>query len=270
MIPNILTGGTVIFTGRDGAPVTVSKTHKSYAEILRLIQTGDTSEESYDALYELIYPVNRLRKIAESDGTNFTLDDFNVLSCSVNGQKFILPTTLSATILRLYEQKGDLTPFIRFVEKLTKNPDPEVIVQLWDFIQACGLCLDTNGNFLAYKIVRQDFKSIYDGETDNTPGTVVKMKRKHVEKNQDKTCSSGLHFAAWEYLSHYSSSGKIVLVSVSPRDVVSIPSDYQFQKGRACRYKIVREIAFSKELQDVALYEADDSDYCDDSDYFEE
>lgn len=268
MIPNIQTTNTLVFVGNTGHPVTVSTSHKNYEEILRIVNTSEPSTDVYEALQTLVYPVNKLRKIVNYDNSSFFLDSYNVLTCEVNGTSFTLPANLAAAIISLYEKKGDLTPFVRFVEKLSRNPDPSVTNQLWDFITACGLCLDTNGNFLAYKNVREDFKSIHDGITDNTPGTVVKMKRKKVEKDPHTTCASGLHFAAWGYLAHFYAHGaKTVLVSVSPKDVVSIPSDYNNQKGRACRYKIVRETARPEELKDTVLYEEPDSDYDDDIDY---
>lgn len=275
MIPHIQTPNALVITGRTGTPVSVSSAHQNFGQIVDLVKSVSNADEStYDLLDELIYPVVQLKKVAQADDSYFYLDEYNVLSCKVYGKNFVLPTSLGKTILALYNSKGDLTPFVRFVEKLSKNPDPEVITQLWDFISACGLCLDTDGNFLAYKNVRSDFTSIHDSKTDNTPGTVVKMKRKDVEKNANKTCSRGLHFAAWEYLNHFYASGsKTVLVSVSPKDVVSIPSDYNFQKGRACRYKIVREVAQPKELDSIVLFEEkEDSEYTsyyDDSDYYD-
>ena len=46
-------------------------------------------------------------------------------------------------------------------------------------------------------------------------------------------------------MSHYGSNGsgdKIVLVKINPADVVSIPDDYGFAKGRCCRYEVVADI----------------------------
>jgi len=37
-----------------------------------------------------------------------------------------------------------------------------------------------------------------------------------------------------------------VIVKIDPADVVSIPSDYNNQKGRCCKYMVIREV----ELQD--------------------
>jgi hypothetical protein len=54
-----------------------------------------------------------------------------------------------------------------------------------------------------------------------------------------------------------------VIVKINPRDVVSIPTDYNDSKGRACRYEVVDEIdkdkadeAFAKTVQATASREA--------------
>jgi hypothetical protein len=70
----------------------------------------------------------------------------------------------------------------------------------------------------------------------------------------NQTCASGLHFAAWGYLQHYAPGRKTVLLSISPEDVVSIPTDYNNMKGRACRYKVLREVDQPEELKDLHLY----------------
>jgi hypothetical protein len=36
-----------------------------------------------------------------------------------------------------------------------------------------------------------------------------------------------------------------MILKINPRDVVSIPNDYGYSKGRACRYEIVGELGVS-------------------------
>jgi hypothetical protein len=70
------------------------------------------------------------------------------------------------------------------------------------------------------------------------------MERMNVDDDPNHTCSAGLHFCAYSYLSSYGSSGndKVMLVKVNPADVVSIPTDYNNAKARCCRYEVVQEI----------------------------
>jgi hypothetical protein len=81
---------------------------------------------------------------------------------------------------------------------------------------------------------------------DNSPGRVVEMERNQVDDNKDQTCSTGLHFCGMSYLSHFSGE-RTVIVKVNPADVVSIPSDYNGAKGRACRYEVVGELGVEPE-----------------------
>jgi hypothetical protein len=83
---------------------------------------------------------------------------------------------------------------------------------------------------------------------DNSPGKIVEMERNAVDDNMHNTCSTGLHFCSKEYLPHFGNrdSGKkadrVVILKINPRDVVSIPADYNATKGRACRYEVIGEL----------------------------
>ena len=94
---------------------------------------------------------------------------------------------------------------------------------------------------------------------DNSPGTIVEMERYKVDDNKDQTCSTGLHFCGMSYLPHFGGSdSRTVIVKIDPADVVSIPSDYNGAKGRACRYEVIGEMgvdpdkAFDKSVQSNA------------------
>jgi hypothetical protein len=74
--------------------------------------------------------------------------------------------------------------------------------------------------------------------------TVVEMPRNFVNDDQNNTCSDGLHFCSQEYLGHFGGE-RVMILKVNPRDVVSIPNDYNYSKGRASRYEIVGEMGVS-------------------------
>jgi hypothetical protein len=76
---------------------------------------------------------------------------------------------------------------------------------------------------------------------DNSVGRVVEMERNTVDDRAENTCSTGLHFCSQHYLSHFGGARTMIL-KINPRDVVSIPSDYNDSKGRACRYEVVGEL----------------------------
>jgi hypothetical protein len=81
---------------------------------------------------------------------------------------------------------------------------------------------------------------------NNSVGQVVEMERNTVDDDKDRTCSSGLHFCSQSYLAHFGGE-RTVIVKINPRDVVSIPSDYNDAKGRACRYEVIGELGVNPE-----------------------
>lgn len=114
-------------------------------------------------------------------------------------------------------------------------------------MQVNNLPITKDGCFIAFKMVRADYRDIYTGTMDNSPGCVPKMKRADVDPDKDRTCSRGLHFAALEYVrngSYGSSSNgdRLMAVKINPRDVVAIPTDYNNSKGRACQYLVLKEL----------------------------
>jgi hypothetical protein len=92
---------------------------------------------------------------------------------------------------------------------------------------------------------------------DNSVGMIVEMERNRVDDDKNVTCSTGLHFCGMSYLSHFGGA-RTVIVKINPRDVVSIPTDYNEAKGRACRYEVIGELgvnpeeAFTAPVQDNA------------------
>lgn len=153
-------------------------------------------------------------------------------------------------IFRMRDEGFDINPMLRFLDNLLSNPSKRAVDELYGFMQYGKMPVTEDGCFLAYKRVRDDYKSVHDGKTDNSIGTIVQMPRNQVNENSNETCSTGLHFCSFEYLKHFSGA-KIVVLKVNPRDVVSIPNDYNNTKGRACRYEVIGEL--SQEEFDKAL-----------------
>lgn len=153
-----------------------------------------------------------------------------------------LHMTIVDHIFRMKEEGFNITPMLRFLDNLLSNPSKRAVDELYGFLQYGKMPITEDGCFIAYKRVRDDYKSVHDGKTDNTPGVTVQMPRNLVNENSHETCSTGLHFCSHEYLRHFSGA-KIVILKVNPRDVVSIPADYNNTKGRACRYDVVGELS---------------------------
>jgi hypothetical protein len=146
--------------------------------------------------------------------------------------------TVTERIIRMMSEGFDVTPMVLFLENLMENPSNRSIADLYRFLEHNALPITGDGCFLAYKMVNDDFTDARTGEMDNSVGATVEMPRRDVEDNPDVTCSTGLHFCSVDYLSsHWGST--IVILKVNPADVVSIPTDYNNAKGRACKYQVV-------------------------------
>jgi hypothetical protein len=261
-IPHLILPNSVVVTSPDGTPVSIDKSHYNYDEVVTLLTT---SSGTYDQIIDLMQPIREFRRALST--SNFYENGDGLVCIDLDGYPFILPAELQQEVLRINRSNGNLIPLENFVANLAKNPDRKVHAQLYGFISACGLTLTEDGHFLAYKKVRDDFLDIYSGTVDNTPGTSLKpMPRWACDSNPNNTCSSGYHFAAWGYLQHYGASNgtRIVIVKVDPAEVVAIPVDYNNMKGRACTYKVLKEIAVPEELKNTPVYTDDYDDESDD------
>ena len=139
------------------------------------------------------------------------------------------------------------------------NPSKRAVTELYGFLEKNSLPITPDGHFLAYKKVRKDFLDIHSGTMSNAVGTVVEMERNMVDDDQNRTCSTGLHFCSQEYLAHFGDgTSRTVILKINPADVVSIPNDYNNSKGRACRYEVIGELgvdpedAFQAPVQEAA------------------
>lgn len=136
----------------------------------------------------------------------------------------------------------DIQPFMRFLNKVQKNPSVRAQKELYGFLRSGKIPITQSGNILTYKRIRANWKDCHSNTMDNSIGNVVRMKRLSVDNNSNNTCSTGLHVCSYDYLGHFSGD-RIVVCEVHPRDVVSIPSDYQNAKMRCCKYKVIKEVS---------------------------
>jgi hypothetical protein len=155
---------------------------------------------------------------------------------------------LASRMIQMLQDGFTIDPMVLFMHNLMKNPSKRSVDELYGFLEKNSLPITPDGYFLAYKKVRRDFKDIHSGTMDNSPGTVVEMERNAVDDNKDQTCSTGLHFCGLSYLDHFGGNdSRTVIVKIDPADVVSIPSDYNGAKGRACRYEVIGEMGVKAE-----------------------
>ncbi len=175
-----------------------------------------------------------------------------------NGQA--VHNALVDRIYKLIEQDFPFEPMLAFLENTLKNPSQKAVDELYLFLQANALPITEDGCFLAYRRVGADYLSIHpnpDGSRNsNKVGETVNKSRSECDDDRNETCSRGLHFCSIEYLPSYPGEHTMI-VKINPADIVSIPYDYNNQKGRCCKYVVVDEYQPNDDkdvLNDIAVY----------------
>lgn len=135
---------------------------------------------------------------------------------------------------------------LNFLSRVRSNPSQKAVEELYLFLEKAQIPITPDGHFLAYRKVDNDYLSYHanpDGtKNSNKVGDAPEMPRADVDDNRNNTCSRGLHFCSFSYLSSYhGGSGRVMIVRIDPADVISIPSDYSNSKGRCCKYTVVAE-----------------------------
>ena len=209
-------------------PHTISKTHITYQKVVDAIKQGD-----WETVKNIIEP----KKVVLEYGQG---------RVSIKGETLywdgeVFNGTIAVRMINMLQEGFTIEPLVKFMENLLENPSKRSVDELYGFLEKNNLPITPDGHFLAYKRVRDDYKDCHSGTMDNSPGKIVSMPRYKVDDDKDKTCSSGLHFCSEGYLKHFGGA-RTVIVKVNPRDVVSIPNDYNQTKGRACRYEVVGEV----------------------------
>lgn len=259
-------------------PHTVSKNHITYNKLLAAIKAGE-----WETVQDIIEPKQVVLNFGQGN-------------VSVEGDKIFwkgreMHNALTKRMVAMIQEDFPVEPLIAFMENLMDNPSKRAVNELYGFLEKNTLPITSDGCFLAYKKVRQDYFDVHSGTVLNKPAaymtdedtaaleeavgknnevtvavedgvTVVSMERNLVDDDQNRTCSTGLHFCSQDYLRSFGGE-RIVILKINPRDVVSIPNDYNDSKGRCARYEIVDEIdkdkadeAFAKTVQEAAEKEA--------------
>ncbi len=227
-------------------PHTIAKSHITYQKVVDSIKAGD-----WDRVKDIIEPKQVV--------LNYGKGNVSVQGDTLYWKGKPMHNALATRMIAMLQDEFPIEPLVNFMENLMSNPSRQAVNELYGFLEKNSLPITPDGHFLAYKRVREDYKDIHSGTMDNSVGQIVEMERNEVDDNRNQTCSTGLHFCSHSYLAHFSGA-RTVIVKINPRDVVSIPSDYNDAKGRACRYEVVGEVGvnpddsaeFSKPVQSNA------------------
>jgi hypothetical protein len=226
-----------------GKPYSINNAHPNFKKIVAGLKSGLDEDE----LVGLIQ-ADVKQEIAMAGGVEFKED----------GMIFMDGESVSDALIARYrymlENDFPFEGFKLFVWNLAENPSRDSRKDLYSFLEACTLPITEDGHFLAYKKVNFDYTDCHSRTFDNHIGKVVEMPREKVDVNRRETCSTGLHVCSRSYLAHYSGE-RVVVVKVNPKDVVSVPVDYNNAKMRVCRYEVVSELKSEDEdaIQDMAV-----------------
>lgn len=253
----------------DGTSYVVAKDHPNYKQIVAALE-----EKRYDDIPRLA----DLPKVIEEAIQEFTTDypGFRVQDGVIYYKDKPFSYEVSQKVIQMAQNGAPVEPLLRFLEKLRRNPSASAQREALLFFAANNMMIHEDGDFLAYKTVNPNYYDKYTRTVLNKPAhlltdkeiaqlpyttqdgvtvaiengvVVVSMDRADVDDRRENTCSFGLHFAAYDYASrvYFSPWDRIVVLKIDPRDVVSIPYDYQNQKGRCCRYEVIAELPAPKE-----------------------
>jgi hypothetical protein len=216
-------------------PHTISKSHITYNKVLEAIKASD-----WDTVKDIIEP----KKVV----LNYGQGNVSVQGETLYWKGAEMHNALSKRMISMLQDGFPVEPLVKFMENLMSNPSFRAVNELYGFLEKNSLPITPDGCFLAYKKVRNDYMDIHSGTFNNSVGLICEMERNKVDDNQNNTCSSGLHFCSQEYLGSFGSSdSRVMILKISPADVVSIPTDYNNSKGRTCKYTVIGELGVNPE-----------------------
>jgi hypothetical protein len=261
--------GIVLFM--NNKPQKFASSDPKYAAIIAALRLPSDQQEA--AINKALEAADVNRNI-QSKG--FQLNP-NTREVSYHGE--LLPAPLAQKVFSLIEQNLPVTLLEKFWENLKQNPSYNSVRELYDFLSYKELPITEDGCFLAYRGLQDDFYSVSGnlqtkvlqgavnskGQIYNGVGEHIEVQRNCVDDNRENHCSFGVHAGSWDYALNWS-RGKMVVVKINPKDVVSVPSDYNCQKLRCCAYTVVSEV----EVEITSAATDDDGNELEDQSFQEE
>jgi hypothetical protein len=242
----------------DGERHSINAGNGMFSKALEAYKVND-----WDAFIGCVNPTIRLKSLyASYEGIEVKDGNLYVFDEPVH-------STLATRVLSFLEAGLDCVHLFKFILKLNLNPSKRAVDELYTFLEHRALPITDNGNFLAYKAVREDYTDKYTGKFLNTIDAVLEMPRNKVDDDKNIGCSYGFHAGTVEYAKDFMGrEGHLMIVEINPADVVSIPTDCQFQKLRTSKYKVVGE--YEIDLTDPLYASRFETDQDDDVDLWDD
>ena len=252
MIPYILTDDslTVVLKGES---FTMNRANPAFRNAIEALESDNT--EQLEAMFDTPKAV-----------TQYVDGNIEVTSAGeVKYKGSEVHNHVVGRILSFMSEGLPYKPLVKFLEKLMENPSRRSTEELYGFLEHKQMPLTPDGNFLAYKGIREDYTDWYSGKFSNKVGETLEMPRNGVCDDASYGCSSGFHAGSLGYAEGYGNGGHLMVVEINPKDVVSVPNDCNCQKLRTAKYKVVDH--YKTKLADTYCddyYEGDSDDESDD------
>ena len=229
-----------LFALIDGRQYNIEKDHKFFDSLVAAFKAE--SWEEFVKLANISETVNNYVKgvIEVLDGEVFYKGEAGSNS---------LPEIVVDRILGFINQGLDAQPLVNFLNKLMKNPSRKAIEALYSFMEQKHMPITIEGNIIAYKGVRTDFKDCFSGTYDNSPGADNQIPRNECDDNSSVQCSKGFHVGTYDYAKSF--GPVLVIVEINPKDVISVPDANTSWKIRVCKYKVLEVLGDREALNDV-------------------
>jgi hypothetical protein len=239
--------GTTLLTPA-GKHHTIPSSHVNYTKILDAIRERRWTD--IDTLLDVKKEIEQAVQF-KTDG----LIRISVATGEVFFNERPLKPSFAKQLLALHEDNFDIRPYVRCLAKIEASKFDRARDYFANFMDRTITPINDEGNFILYKRVQDNYKSFYDGKTDNSIGSEPRLTEKEADPNPANTCSSGMHCCTHEYLPHYhGGQGKVVICEVDPRDIIAfVDEGSQGLKLRCLGYKIIGELG--KEMQAKAEVE---------------
>jgi hypothetical protein len=243
----IITNTGIIFFHQK-KPIKIEKSSPQYLRVLKAFELPKGEQEA------------AILQILEQASGFFKSDGFEITPEEVFYNNEAMPVALASKIRSIVEEGLPISLFAKFWDNLQQNPSASSVRELYDFLAYKELPITEDGCFLAYKGLNKNLWSIsgnlktkvIKGKVDssgriyNGVGEEIEVRRWDVDDDRQNHCSFGLHVGSLNYAEDFA-QGAVVVVKINPKDVVSVPEDYNCQKCRVSAYKVID--IFSAEIE---------------------
>ena len=177
--PNIITDNSIVII-LEGQSLTMEKTHANWNAVMAAIAAEDWN--ALPTLFDLAAAVEDYAEgnVEVKDGAIYHRDE-------------IVHNVVVDKVLDFMRDGLPFKPLLRFLDKLMENPSRRAVSELYTFLEHKNMPLTPDGNFIAYKGVKNDFTDHYSGKFDNSVGKTLEMTRNKVCDDANIGCSYGFH-----------------------------------------------------------------------------